>query len=135
MEVLRDVLVGPVLPFLKHALSGVTAAAWYGVALIIDGRCGLRNRLNECGAPGCSRFLLDFDKRGRPSRHCNEEHRRLADAEPSRNRSEERRKRALALRLFRCGETIDYVRGRLAGGYVELTREKLESLQRKARRR
>lgn len=120
---------------LKAGLFGVQAAAWYAAALIVDLSRGLRNRLGECGAPGCGRFNISLDLRGRPLRHCNEEHRRLADAKPSQLRSERRRKEEKAKRLFQQGETVDYVRGRLADGRAHFTKEQLERLAEKARRR
>lgn len=104
-------------------LLGCDAIFWYGVALIIDRRRGVRDRLAQCGAPGCGRFLLTF-ARGRPQRHCNEAHRRKADAIASRNRSQTRRDRAKAERLFRKGESVEYVRGAVSS----LERETIEHI-------
>src|SRR5439155_19074528 len=68
-------------------------------------------RFSQCGAPGCGKFLLSPSVRGRPARHCDDTHRRRADAIASRDRSETRRQKARAEKLLRAGETVDFVRG------------------------
>lgn len=105
-------------------LLGCDAIFWYAVALIVDRRRGARDRLAQCGAPGCGRFLLTLNRRGRPSGHCNEDHRRKADKPESKKRSQERRDIAKAERLLHQGESIDYVRGALP----HLKREHIERI-------
>lgn len=111
-------------------LLGCDAIFWYGVALIIDRRLGVRDRLAQCGAPGCGRFVLTF-VRGRPQRHCNETHRRKADAIESPNRSQTRRDKTKAEKLLRKGESIDYVRGMIPN----LEREVIERIAERVRAR
>jgi len=105
-------------------ISGVTAITWYAVSLIIDGSRGLRERLSRCGAPGCERFIIEFGSRGRPKRHCNEDHRRKADALKSVDRSKERRDTKNAEEFFREGKSIDFVLGR----YPKLSEEKVKQI-------
>jgi hypothetical protein len=64
---------GPVLAP-RYALDGVEAACAFGIALILDAERGIINRLQQCPAPGCGKFRLDFVTKGRPGRFCNHEH-------------------------------------------------------------
>lgn len=115
-----------------NAILGVQAAIWYGVALIIDSRRGLRNRLGQCGAPGCEKFNLTFA--GRPQRHCSEEHRRKADAPKISERVERWRKKQKAKRLLTDGKSVDFVCSATGLSEGDVKRLKLE-LTTPARRR
>jgi hypothetical protein len=55
-----------------YALTGVAQCCWVAAALLIDPLRGLRGRLARCGAPGCNRFVVSFERR--PRHHCDEAH-------------------------------------------------------------
>jgi hypothetical protein len=118
-------------------ILGITAVTWYAVALIIDRRRGVRERLAQCGSPGCGKFVLRFG-RGRPWRHCSESHRRKADKISSRGRSQRKRDIAKAERLLRRDESVDYVRGaipNLERELIERIAERVRARQGRARER
>jgi hypothetical protein len=71
------------------ALNGVQAMYSYAVALLLDRTRNLTGRLGRCG--WCGKFRLNLRAGpGRPPTHCNEDHRRRADAK---RRREARKKR------------------------------------------
>jgi hypothetical protein len=57
-------------------LNGVQACVSMALAMILDRRRGITNRLQQCGAPGCGKFRLDFETKGRPAKHCGPEHKK-----------------------------------------------------------
>jgi hypothetical protein len=105
-------------------LLGCDAIFWYGVALILDRRRELRDRLARCGAPGCGRYVLSF-ARGRPQRHCSEEHRRAADKIQSVKRSQNKRDKEKADDLLAEGKSFDFVCGYLKGRLDKQTVERI----------
>jgi hypothetical protein len=69
------------------------AVCAFGVALILDPRRGLATRLARCRWSKCGRFVLDDAPAGRPRKFCNDDHARRFDAEDSKNRQAQFRKR------------------------------------------
>ncbi len=63
----------------RFVLHGVQAVCALGLALILDKKRGLSNRLKRCGNPDCLRFNLDFEPKGRPRRFCNDSCKRAFD--------------------------------------------------------
>lgn len=121
----HPIFVDLMLVINKHAKIGGYTRADFTDALIrvlMSVSCAGR-----CGAPGCGRFIIEFGSRGRPRRHCSENHRRKADVIASQKRSQERRlrlQREKAEKLFRNGESVDYVRG----ACPKLTEEKIKQI-------
>jgi hypothetical protein len=69
-----------------YLLDGVEACVSMAVALILDEGRNLTSRLQQCGAPYCKKFLLDFETSWRPRKHCNDEHRKDAGIETRRKK-------------------------------------------------
>jgi hypothetical protein len=57
---------------ITYALNGVAQCCWVAVGLLIDPTRLLPGRLGRCGAPGCHRFVVSFERR--PRRHCDTAH-------------------------------------------------------------
>jgi hypothetical protein len=68
----------------QWALTGVQACYAYATALLLDRSRGLTRRLGKCGWRQCQRYNLTL--RGKPRKHCNEDHRRRADAQKAKER-------------------------------------------------
>jgi len=62
-------------------LRGVQACYAYAVAVILDRRRKLANKLGRCGWSKCGKFQLNFSAIGRPRKHCNAQHKWRAEAE------------------------------------------------------
>ena len=65
----------------RYGLTGVQAVCALGVALILDDDRKLTSRLMHCAAPGCGKFRLDMDIKGRPRKYCSAEHKQLVEAQ------------------------------------------------------
>ena len=65
----------------RFALSGVQACYSYAIAVVLDKRLGLTNKLAQCGWSECGRFRLDASPRGRPRKYCNSDHKWRAEGE------------------------------------------------------
>jgi hypothetical protein len=79
-------------------VGGVQAAIYYALASILSVPA-ITRRLSRCGAPNCSKFILDFVPKWR--KHCNEAHRRAADKLKSPARSKEWREIRRPAKRFR----------------------------------
>jgi hypothetical protein len=80
------------------AINNVESGCAWAVALLLDQRYGLTNRLRQCGWSRCGRFRVDLAPRGRPRRFCSDEHKRLYDLETSGERVRRSRARTGAKR-------------------------------------
>jgi hypothetical protein len=74
-----------------YSMKKIKPVLALAAAVILDRDLMLTDRLGQCGAPGCGCFNLTL--KGKPRRHCNEEHRLVADEKNAAKRMRDYRER------------------------------------------